>query len=209
MPEKSPPLHETQDQWDAGRRVSFKDGRRALIQRARPEHAAELAELRTRVIAEGQYTLATPQENSPDQQSELARIEDLLGKPGCIYLTCLLEDRPIGLVEIQNGSFRRTQHLGQLTVFVAPDQRGQGAGRALSEALLDWAATNPLIEKVSLAVFSNNERAIKLQEGLSFAREGYCPRDMRLEDGSYIDSVLMYRLVDPASHRTVDNDDIG
>lgn len=198
MPEKTLPLHETQDQWDAGRRVRLKDGRLALIQRARPDYAAALAELRAGVIAEGHYTLATPQENSPDEQSELARIETLNGKPGCVYLTCLLEDRPIGLVEFQNGSFRRTQHWGQLTVFVARDQRGQGAGRALMEALLDWAVTDPLIEKVSLAVFSSNERAIKLYEELGFVREGYCPRDMRFEDGSYIDSVLMYQLVDPA-----------
>lgn len=193
------PPDEIQDQWEVGRQVSLKDGRSAVIQRARSEHAAALAEVRAGIIAEGQYTLATPQENSPDEQSERARIENLRAKPGSVYLTCLLDELPIGLIEFQNGSFRRTQHWGQLTIFVQKDQRGRGVGRALMEALLDWAQADPLIEKVSLAVFSNNERAITLYEELGFVREGYCPRDMRFEDGSYLDSVLMYKLVDTAS----------
>lgn len=193
------PTDEIQDQWEVGRQVSLKDGRSAVIQRARSEHAAALAEVRAGIIAEGQYTLATPQENSPDEQSERARIENLRAKPGSVYLTCLLGELPIGLIEFQNGSFRRTQHWGQLTIFVQKDQRGRGVGRALMEALLDWAQADPLIEKVSLAVFSNNERAITLYEELGFVREGYCPRDMRFEDGSYLDSVLMYKLVDTTS----------
>lgn len=197
MPDKPIGDH-GKDQWDQGCTVELAGGRMGVIKRPGPEHAARLAEIRAAVIEEGHYTLATPEENTPDKQSELARIERLQSRPGCIYLTCLMNGSPVGLIEFQNGSFRRTQHAGQLTVFVEKQHRGIGAGQALMQSLLEWARSDPLIEKVGLAVFSNNERAINLYEKLGFVREGYCPRDMMMEDGTYVDSVLMYMLVDGA-----------
>ncbi len=52
-----------------------------------------------------------------------------------------------------------------------------------------------MIEKVTLAVFSNNQRAITAYERCRFQEEGRCPRDMKLAPGEYLDSVLMYRFV--------------
>jgi RimJ/RimL family protein N-acetyltransferase len=71
-----------------------------------------------------------------------------------------------------------------------------GIGRALIQALLDWAAGDPLIEKVTLAVFSTNEHAIALYQTMGFEVEGRCPGDMKI-NGEYVDSILMYRFVKP------------
>ncbi|HEY3341065.1 MAG TPA: GNAT family protein, partial [Anaerolineae bacterium] len=59
---------------------------------------------------------------------------------------------------------------------------------------LEWARTNSLIEKVTLAVFSTNTRAISVYEKMGFLVEGRCPRDMKI-NGEYVDSVLMYQFV--------------
>ena len=65
----------------------------------------------------------------------------------------------------------------------------------LLETLLEWAEKNPIIEKVTLAVFSTNTRAQNLYRKSGFTEEGRCPKDMKLNDGTYIDSVLMYKFV--------------
>jgi RimJ/RimL family protein N-acetyltransferase len=44
-------------------------------------------------------------------------------------------------------------------------------------------------------VFANNERAIALYNKSGFEIEGNCPKDMKMEDGTYIDSILMYKIV--------------
>ena len=67
------------------------------------------------------------------------------------------------------------------------------------ERLMEWAVANPIIEKVTLAVFSTNTRAQALYSKFGFQEEGRCPRDMKLPTGEYIDSVLMYRFVDDNS----------
>ena len=61
--------------------------------------------------------------------------------------------------------------------------------------LISWAEKNSVIEKVTLNVFSTNPRAIHLYEKCGFKEEGRCPEDMKLSDGTYIDSVLMYKFV--------------
>jgi RimJ/RimL family protein N-acetyltransferase len=70
-----------------------------------------------------------------------------------------------------------------------------GIGTALLQTLIDWAEANPLIEKIGMAVFANNERAIRLYRKLGFVEEGRRPREMKLGPGWYVDDVLMYRFV--------------
>ena len=86
-----------------------------------------------------------------------------------------------------------------LAMLVDAQWRSVGVGSALLESLLEWARANPIIEKVTLATFSTNTRAINLYKKMGFKEEGYCPRDMKAGEGKYIDSVLMYQFVDQRS----------
>jgi len=70
--------------------------------------------------------------------------------------------------------------------------RNKGIGRLLINELIIWAANNFLIEKVSLSVFSSNERAIELYRKMGFRKEGLCKGDMKI-NGKYVDSLLMYK----------------
>ena len=51
------------------------------------------------------------------------------------------------------------------------------------------------MEKLSLSVFSDNDRAIALYEASGFGIEGRREREYRLADGSYRGDVLMSRFV--------------
>jgi RimJ/RimL family protein N-acetyltransferase len=87
------------------------------------------------------------------------------------------------------------RHCAKLEIMVAERSRGQGVGRRLMSAAMEWAVAHPTITKVGLSVFSENVRATKLYREFGFVEEGHRVREYRLEDGSYRDDVLMYRWV--------------
>lgn len=68
-------------------------------------------------------------------------------------------------------------------------------GRALLQALLDWAQGNPQVEKIWLEVFGTNGRGIHLYEKLGFVEEGRLSKEIKIAPEHYIDLVLMSRFV--------------
>ena len=126
---------------------------------------------------------------------ERQTIGECAEQSGYLYLVAEVAGRVVGQLEFENGRWRKTAHAGMLSVYVDRDWRGRGVGTILLRGLLDWAAAHPLIEKVTLAVFSTNTRAIATYKKCGFEEEGRCARDMKLDSGEYIDSVLMYRFV--------------
>jgi RimJ/RimL family protein N-acetyltransferase len=101
----------------------------------------------------------------------------------------------VGSVNFENGPHRRIAHRGSLGIAVVKQWRGQGVGTALLQTLLQWAATNPLIEKVCLEVFATNARAIRLYKTLGFLEEGLRPKEIKLGPARYVDTVAMFRFV--------------
>lgn len=61
--------------------------------------------------------------------------------------------------------------------------RDKGIGKLLIKGLLDWAESNPLIEKVSLGVFSTNKRAIALYKKMGFIEEGRKIKEFKMDNG--------------------------
>jgi len=60
------------------------------------------------------------------------------------------------------------------SIAVSEENRGQGIGRALFEALANWALTRGAV-RVELEVRASNARAIKLYEHVGLRREGLRP----------------------------------
>jgi RimJ/RimL family protein N-acetyltransferase len=173
----------------------LKTGEEVLVRSAEPEDASGLVDAKRGIVEEGRFTLVEPDEFESSEQDEEKSIRDHAEKPGCIYLVAEVGGQTIGLLEFENGRYRRTAHSGMLSMFVRKEWRDRGVGAALLQALIDWAEESPLVEKITLAVFSTNARAIALYSKLGFEEEGRCPKDMKVAGGTYLDSVLMYRFV--------------
>lgn len=92
----------------------------------------------------------------------------------------------------QRGHVRR-QHASSLGISVARAAQGQGIGRSLMAALVDYADRWGQILRIELSVFADNTRAIALYERFGFEREGL-HRAYALRDGAFVDSVTMARL---------------
>lgn len=77
---------------------------------------------------------------------------------------------------------------------VQSDRRGQGIGGALLTAAIDTAERWHDVRRIELEVYVDNAVAIALYERHGFVRENLA-RGYALRDGSFVDVLLMARLV--------------
>ncbi len=171
---------------------ALRDGRQAVIRSARREDAEALVRLYREIIAEGRWTLARADERQPAAEDEAGEIARLNAAGGSLYLVACEDSRIVGTARAEEGAFRRTAHFVDVhSVWVRRDRRGTGVADALMEALVDWARASQQIEKLGLFVFSTSEAAIALYRKHGFVEEGRSARDIRFEDGSYADTVIL------------------
>lgn len=91
------------------------------------------------------------------------------------------------------GPALRRRHVMMLGISVAPEAQGQGVGRALMQALVDYADRWGQVLRLELQVYADNHRAIALYESMGFRHEGRHV-GYALRDGQYVDSLSMARL---------------
>lgn len=112
------------------------------------------------------------------------------------------------------GPALRRRHVAMLGVSVAAEAQGQGVGRALMQALCDYADHWGQILRIELTVFADNDRAIKLYRSLGFEHEGV-HRGYALRNGVYFDACSMARLhpqpprIEPASQTAAGREHVG
>lgn len=166
-----------------------------ILRTAEISDAESIIELKKSVVSEGLYMLREIDETNYKKEDEIEQIENHLNNNGSLYIVAESDSKVIGILEFENGSLKRTKHAGMFTIYIMKSYRDSGIGKIMLNELISWAEKNSVIEKVTLNVFSTNPRAIHLYEKCGFKEEGRCPEDMKLSDGTYIDSVLMYKFV--------------
>lgn len=87
----------------------------------------------------------------------------------------------------------RRRHVMSVGLAVAADAQGQGVGRALLQALCDFADQWGQVLRMELHVYADNARAIALYRSMGFLQEGL-HRGYALRAGQYVDSLSMARL---------------
>ena len=95
----------------------------------------------------------------------------------------------VGWCDISPLSRASLAHRGDLGMGVHPDYRGHGIGRRLLQTTLAAARTFGL-ERVELAVLTNNAPAVALYRSAGFELEGTIRRAQKLDDG-YADDYIM------------------
>lgn len=98
----------------------------------------------------------------------------------------------VGMVRLGRETGLKERHKATLTsMYVAPEARGQGIGKALVRELIARARGMPGLEQILLAVTASNARARQLYRLYGFAAYGTEPHALRLPDGGYLDEELM------------------
>lgn len=144
-----------------------KDGRRILVRRAVPKDVDAAVKLWQALADEREY-IATEHVSQEQRKRWIANVKN----PEVLWEVARIEGKLVGTLTVgRYGNLEKTQHVRELGMGVAKEFRGTGVGTALMDNALKWAKKKG-IEKVGLAVFSTNKRAIRLYERFGFVREG-------------------------------------
>ena len=115
------------------------------------------------------------------------------GRAG-IHLVAYREGVLVALAGLDAASAQlRRRHAMGLGMAVARAAQGQGIGKELMRALMDYADRWAQVLRIELQVFVDNERAISLYRQFDFRVEGTL-RGYALRDGAYADVHTMARL---------------
>ncbi len=152
----------------------------------------EARDLRVQSVADQPYAFGqTPEEASAVSEEEWRRRlrEDLY-----IFVRSEGALRGFGCLVLEKGVKR--EHIGWIySIYIAPELRGQGAGRALVEHLIEEGMKRyPKLMKVMLDATFKQEAAIALYESLGFKKIGVLEKHLRVGD-EYIDEWIMVKFV--------------
>ena len=134
-----------------------------------------------------------PGERSDSVDEQRRRIEVILAQEQRGILVADLEERLVGFIEIEAGSYRRNRHSASLALGVLRQNRGLGIGGGLLSAAETWARDHGL-HRLELTVMVHNEPAIRLYRSHGFRFEGTRADSLRV-DGVYVDEFAMSKLL--------------
>jgi RimJ/RimL family protein N-acetyltransferase len=166
--------------------VSLRDGRTAVIRRARPEDAeAQIANFNA-IGAERIYLMS---ERHPRTVDEVRAQYHDANPRSDLWLVAEVGGEVVGGGNFTRGRWSKNAHTADLGVAIRAEFRGQGLGDALMRSGIEWARSVG-IRKLKLGVFATNERAIALYRKLGFVEEARLQGEVVL-DGRPVDELLM------------------
>ncbi|MEW5323430.1 GNAT family N-acetyltransferase [Geobacillus thermoleovorans] len=183
------------------RRLVTESGQPMVVRTARPEDAERAVAFVKAVAAEAPYLLTMEAEVTVTEEQQRQWLQQMADDPGKLALLAEHDGEMIGFLDFHNGHKQRTKHQGAFGMSVKNGFRGQGVGKALLAALLDWATEHPFIEKVCLEVVADNTNAIRLYQKFGFVEEGVKKKALKIDDKTYWDLILMARFVDEGQGR--------
>lgn len=171
--------------------LAGKDGRAFTIRTALPEDAAAIIQYLREVSGETDFLLLTPEEVTMAEEMERQFLEDWLDRDGDLAILAETGGEIMGILNFSNGKRKRVSHQGEFGLSVKKEYQKIGVGRALLESLIEWAKSNPILEKIYLQVMDKNVPALKLYQSAGFVEEGRKKKAVKMEDGTYRDLLIM------------------
>ncbi|CAG7637307.1 GNAT family N-acetyltransferase [Paenibacillus allorhizosphaerae] len=170
-------------------------GEHVVIRSAAPADALNAYHIQRSVVDENEFVITQPHELRNSEESYRGLIDKISRSEKELFIVAEVNGEVAGWLVFHTPSLQRRAHYGEFGMMLFRQWRGKGIGKLLISAMLGWAESHPVIEKVGLEVFSTNEHAIRLYQGFGFLEEGRRMRQIKLGSGSYIDLILMYRMV--------------
>lgn len=168
---------------------------KVIIRTGKINDAEAILHIQRDVAEENEYLISVPDELDKTRDEQISWVQRLIENETETIIVAEIDDKVIGWLVFQSPNRKRLSHTGSFGMMIHKDYRGIGIGKMLITELLDWAEKNPLIEKVSLGVFSTNRRAISLYKRMGFLEEGRKKKEIKLSENEYADDILMYKFV--------------
>jgi RimJ/RimL family protein N-acetyltransferase len=159
------------------------------IREATPEDAAGLLAHTKKILETSPFMLTTPQEFqvTAEKQKEWIIEQQQAGN-----LILVVEDNSfiVGTLNVRREKKFRHRHIASFGISLQEQYCNQGIGTLMLQKMIEWAKNNG-IEKIMLNVMAINERAIHVYKKLGFKEEGRFKNQLKLEDGTYVDDIVM------------------
>ena len=158
----------------------------------RPATEADLAEI-TGIYADAVLHGTASFETVPPEEAEMARRRQAVLAAGLPYLVAEDGGRVLGYAYA--GPYRpRPAYRSTVedSIYVAPDAKGRGIGRALLARLIADVEARGFRQMVAVIGDSGNAASIGIHRALGFAHVGTL-KDVGYKHGRWLDSVLMQR----------------
>jgi len=161
------------------------------ISEARDREALAIRALHRSVLEEGRWFIRTP-----DELPRLDEVEEGLERyrvsENSAWFVARLPRHPCaGFLAVTGGALQRTRHAAHFEVMVDRGLRRRGVGARLLDHAVQWARDNPMLSRLSLSVYADNEGAIRLYRSRGFSQEGRAHGAFRESDGHTRDAVQM------------------
>lgn len=161
-----------------------------VIRRARPADAAAMAaQMAHPEVYAMLMQLPLPTEELWRQRLERFQAPDTSD----VLFVAERDGQLLGSAGLHPAPQLRRRHAAHLGISVVPGAQRQGVGRALMQALCDYADNWALLLRLELNVFVDNAPAIALYRAFGFQHEG-THRAYALRNGVFVDVHAMARL---------------
>ncbi len=105
------------------------------------------------------------------------------------------EESVIGMVAFNREEGIKTRHRGLvISMYVVPESRGLGAGKALMQELIGRARRIEGLEQLHLAVVTTNQAAYQLYRSLGFEVYGTDPGALKFENQRWDEHLMVLHL---------------
>jgi RimJ/RimL family protein N-acetyltransferase len=156
-----------------------------------PADAEMYWELRLEALKLNPEAFATSYEEALERKNPIEQVASRLKGEGDFTFGAFQDNKLIGNVTLVQDKITKMKHRAfVLAMYVNPENRRTGAGKALVSAAIDHARTIPEIIKLNLTVVSSNEKAKKLYSSLGFKTYGTEEKALKVNE-TYYDEELM------------------
>jgi RimJ/RimL family protein N-acetyltransferase len=165
-----------------------------IIRKATETDAEQIILHMKKVLVESAQFFATSvEEFNPTIEEEKAWIQ--AQEENGLVLVAEVNQTIIGLLSFRLSTTKKFRHKGVFGMSIQESHTNQGIGRMFIKKLLEWAKEDGRVEKITLEVFSNNERAIHLYKKLGFKEEGRLVRNAKIGPNEYVDDIVMSQFI--------------
>jgi RimJ/RimL family protein N-acetyltransferase len=177
--------------WD----VLLKNGSSLSIRPGTAEDAEAALEYLDKIASESPFLSFGPGEMQLTMEEEVEFLESFRGHDNKVLLMGWVNDELVCSATLLGRTRPRMRHVAELGISVTQKWWGQGVGRAMIQALLDWAGEQGVLKRIFLVTREDNKRGIALYESMGFEYEARLKRETLL-DGQFYDSFLYALLLE-------------
>jgi ribosomal protein S18 acetylase RimI-like enzyme len=151
--------------------------------------------LRLRALQDNPEAFGSTYEETIDRGKEAMLQRIGVGQGDGIFSMGAFDDALIGTVGFRRDEGLKERHKGFVFgMYVIPERRGQGAGKALMLELIARARRMEGLEQIHLAVVTTNQAAVRLYRSLGFDLLGTMPGALKSGDQYWDEHLMMLRL---------------